>query len=107
MKARAAKRVKILGYSYTLRADRPHEKLEASGRLLPSRLHLEIASDMCKAQKISTVLHEILEGLKHHLSLKISHDDIERLETGLFTVLTDNGVNLSPLIRKPRKRDAQ
>jgi len=48
----------------------------------------------------STMLHEILEALKDLLKLQFSHDDLARLENGLYAVLSDAGVDLSPLIKE-------
>lgn len=44
-----------------------------------------------------TIIHEILEMLKHLQRLKLSHDDIDRLDASLWEALTSNGVDLSPL----------
>jgi len=50
----------------------------------------------------STMLHEILEALKDLLKLQLSHDDLARLENGLYAVLSDAGVDLSPLVEVKR-----
>jgi hypothetical protein len=43
-------------------------------------------------------LHEVLELLNHHLGLELRESKILALEAGLYYVLTQNGVELSPLL---------
>ena len=38
----------------------------------------------------SVFIHEIIEAINCHLALKMNHDDIDRLETALHQVLTEN-----------------
>lgn len=40
----------------------------------------------------SVLLHEIIEVINHHLALNLQHDNIDRLETALYQVLTENNL---------------
>ena len=73
------------------------EEIDASARLLTRKQVIQLASDLAEENAISTLLHEILEALNFHLALKLEHKIIMALEAGLFQVLVDNGVDLSPL----------
>jgi hypothetical protein len=60
------------------------------------RIELELGQPLEMAESI--MLHEGLEALKDLLKLQFSHDDLARLETGLYALLKDNGVSLRPLV---------
>ena len=49
-----------------------------------------IDSGLTKARQEQVLLHEILEVIVHQLVIKMSHDDLERMEHGLFYVLSKN-----------------
>jgi hypothetical protein len=59
-------------------------------------IEMELAMPIQLAE--STMLHECLEALKQEFRLTLSHDDLEDLEVGLYTVLSDAGVSLRPLV---------
>ncbi len=44
------------------------------------------------------MLHEILEVLDERMELGMEHRVIQSLEAGLYQVLNDAGVDLSPLL---------
>ena len=49
----------------------------------------------------STMLHEVLEALLRELRIRsLKHEDLDRLESGLYAVLTGAGVDLSPLVKE-------
>lgn len=87
--------MKILGYNYEL-AQR--NDLESMGRLWTAKMRIEIQDSLCRQQKVSTVLHEVLEALNEHLQLGLTHPAIMGVESGIYQVLTDNGVDLTPLL---------
>jgi hypothetical protein len=89
--------MKILGYTYTVVQDGLQDDIGAMGRCQPHRLRIQIAEDIVPEQVLSTVLHEALEALGYHLELGLPHNVIMSLEAGLYQVLTENGVDLSPL----------
>lgn len=90
-------RLKILGYEYVIEERDDVHVLEAFGKTDVKNQILPIASDLAPQQKTSTILHEVIEALNYHLDLKLKHDIIMRLESGLYQVLTDNGVDLAKL----------
>ena len=45
-----------------------------------------IDNSLGKEQKVTTLLHELIEAIIFMLDIKIKHDDIERLEIGLYLV---------------------
>lgn len=89
--------MKILGYNYALVTD---TDMEALGSMHSRSQRLKLATDMHPDQQLSTLLHEIIEALNYHLDLGIQHQTIMALEAGLYQVLADNGVDLSPLMGK-------
>jgi hypothetical protein len=89
--------MKILGYEYRVVGDRDSDYIGAFGRQNSARLLVQIASDIAPQQRISTLLHEMIEVLNYHLQLDMPHQVIMSLEAGLYHALTENGVDLSPL----------
>lgn len=97
--------VKILGYDYRIVEERDHSG--ASGRAHITDQIIRISPDQHQQQKESTILHEILEALAYHLHLELPSDQhrvIMPLESALYQVLTDAGVDLSPLLKETRKK---
>lgn len=94
------KQIQILGYTYTLALDDREDA--SSGQCNTWAQTMRIARGQCRAQQESAVLHEIIEALDVHLELGLKHRVISQLEAGLFQVLTDNGVDLAPLIKGAR-----
>ena len=92
--------MKILGYTYTLVADGDNERMGAFGRQHTKSQTLQIATDLCAEQVVSTVLHEVIEAINYHLQLHLEHPVVMSLEAALYQVLTDNGVDLTPLARE-------
>lgn len=88
--------MKILGYNYTL-AWANHAEIGSAGRLCGNTQKLEISEGLHPDQIASTVLHEIIEALNYHLELGVEHSTIMSLEAGLYQVLVDNGIDVSPL----------
>jgi hypothetical protein len=72
--------------------------LDASGRADWIAQRIDIACDMGLDQTLSTHIHEVLEVLNSMFGIKLDHDTICQLESGLYAVLKDNGVDLGPLL---------
>lgn len=89
--------MKILGYTYQIEIV-DSDVMDAMGRFQARRQRLQIASDLVGDERLSTVLHEVLEALNYHLALNLRHATIMALEAGLYQVLADNGVDLNPLL---------
>ena len=90
--------IKILGYTYSIKRIGTMDEIGSSGRADIAKQVIQIATDLTSEQTMSTVLHEILEALKYYLELEMEHSVIMALEAGLYQVLVDNGVDLSPLL---------
>ena len=98
--------MRILGYDYTLHIGGDSDVMDSYGRCLPKLQRILVASDLTDQAKITVVLHEVLEALKFHLELNLDHNVLSSLESGLFQVLTDSGVDLTPLVRELMSRGA-
>lgn len=93
--------INILGFTYTVNLTMSRDELGAMGKCDLKHSTLYIARDMSIEQKISTLLHEIIEAIDMHLELDIQqHRIISGLEAGLFQVLNANGVSLHILLAK-------
>ena len=94
----------ILGYSYQLVENVDSDFIGAFGRKHVKNQIIQIATDLVEQQRVSTVLHEIIEALNYHLELELEHSKIMALEAGLYQVLTENGIDLNPLIKELERR---
>jgi hypothetical protein len=59
-----------------------------------------ISRGLSPEQTISSILHEALEVLNHTLALELEHGTLCTIEAGLYQVLVDNNVDLSPLLER-------
>ena len=89
--------MKILGYEYKIVDDGNADHMGAFGRMHAKTQTLQIAEDLHEEQIVSCILHEAIEALNYHLSWNLEHSVIMSLEASLYQVLSDNGVDLSPL----------
>lgn len=92
--------MKILGYNYRLIEDGDADMIGAFGRFHAAHLVLQIAEGLEQQQRVSSILHEILEALNYHLELGMPHNARMALEASLYQVFVDNNVDLSPLTRE-------
>lgn len=88
----------ILGYEYQIIEDGDSDFIGAFGRKHAAKQIIQIAKGLVEQQRISTILHEIIEALNYHLELEMEHHKIMALEAGLYQTLTVNGVDLKPLL---------
>jgi hypothetical protein len=88
--------VKILGFDYSViyTSDSSFMGLCDADHL---RIHLD--PNAPKQRKLETILHEIIEAVNVHANLKLQHRSIVTLATALHQVLSENGVNLSSLLK--------
>ena len=92
--------MKILGHTYKL-IRTPCLPLAGSfGTFLSGKLEISIATDLPESQQQTAIVHELIEAINSHLKLGLDEGTIWRLEAGLFQVLTENGVDLSPLLKE-------
>lgn len=87
--------MQILGYNYQISRVDDYEHM---GAVLPGGQKIKLAANISPEAELSTLLHEVLEALKYHLDLHMNHRTLCALEAGLFQVLTQNGVDLTPLL---------
>jgi hypothetical protein len=92
--------MKILGYNYKMRSVDCDLDAGNMGTCHTAKNTIIISTDYPDDRRISTVLHEILEALNFNLELELTHPVTTQLESGLFQVLTDAGVDLSPLLKE-------
>jgi len=82
---------KILGHEYEISEDfcmgRDNKQAGAS---CGNALWVKIDGTLPLSNKQSTLIHEIIEQLDYLLELNFSHNIIQSLEAGLYTVLKDN-----------------
>jgi hypothetical protein len=90
----------ILGYNYEIDYSQREDQLGSLGRCSGKLLRIEIANDMPPQQTQSTMLHEIIEAINYHLQLHLEHGVIAALETSMYQVLVQNGIDLTPLVTK-------
>ena len=90
--------MKILGYNYTVDRSKSQDEVGAMGRFHAKSQAIQIANDINQQQDESTMIHEAIEAINYHLGLELEHKDITALEAALYQVLTDNGVDLAPLM---------
>lgn len=95
------KTINILGIDHTIEYPCDQRTMGCPARIKHDKHLIQIANDQIPEQEILSVIHEaVLEGLNHLLDLGLTHETITRLETGLFQVLTQNGVDLRPLLEE-------
>jgi hypothetical protein len=97
--------IKILGYNYTIVEGGASEVIGAFGRFHPKSQTIQLAENLCDEQKLSTLLHEIIEAINYHFEMELDHRIIMSLEAGLYQVMVDNNVDLEPLLEGVRKND--
>jgi len=98
------KGLKILGYNYDVCYSPPRDDggMESAGRCSTGKQVVLIDPLQCKQAQESTLLHEVIEVLNYHLELGLGHQTIMALEAGLYTVFTDNGINVGVLISEEK-----
>ena len=92
------KKIKILGYEYTLSIPGTTIEMNRMGYHDLAGLEIRIAANLNRQQQLSTLLHEFIEAIKAAFELEIDHQAICALESCLFSILKDNGVDLTPLL---------
>jgi hypothetical protein len=96
--------MKILGYNYKVVADEEIDK-NAAGKVSFQTQIIQICPTICDEQKVSTLLHEIIEVLNYHNGWKLEHSIIMSLEATLYQALTEGGIDLSPLAKNIESKD--
>ena len=89
--------MKILGLDYTI-AYKQQKEMDSVGLMNPMTLQITISADADIQMKISILLHEIIEGVNSRLELGMKESQIVGLEAGLYSVLKENGIDISSLL---------
>ena len=85
------KQIKIGAFHYTIKIVKGIDYDNGClGRLKPRKQIIEIEELSNSDQKNETLMHEIIEEINTQLSLKLEHDNINRLGMMLYMVLKDN-----------------
>ena len=90
------KSVRILGHDYKVIV---REDLGAFGKSCLSAGQIYIDPDSTNEQLISTLIHEAIEMINAQLELGMNHQAICGIETGIYQFLTENGIDLSVLLK--------
>lgn len=91
--------LKIFGYNFSLRYVGDLDLRTPVGACLVPLQKMSVVRGMPEAQTVSSILHEVIEAVNSQLDLNICHLGIAGLETGLYQTLTENGVDLTPLLK--------
>jgi len=87
--------MKIFAYNVTIDRNGTQDEIGAFGKYHPITLKIQIASDLCKQQMESTLLHEIIEAVNSIMKLELNEQTIMILEASFYQILTENGIDLS------------
>jgi len=88
----------ILGHGYKI----VEKDMDLLGQFDHEKLQISLRENMTKSIKEATLIHEIIEALNYHFELGLEHNKIMSLESGLFQVLNDNDIDLSPFFEAKR-----
>lgn len=93
--------MKILAYDYQVKAFRSTlDNTIHMGQHNANELTITICTGMQRQHQESTMIHEIIESINWQLALGLEEEKILNLEIGLYNVLKNAGVDLSPLMHE-------
>lgn len=93
--------MKVLAYDYDIQAvSTSVADSTFMGRHNGTELTIRICTGMDRQHQESTMIHEIIEAIVWQLKLKLEEEQVIGLEIGLYNVLRNTGVDLSPLMRE-------
>ena len=87
--------IKILGHIYNISM---RENMRSSGKSCLVDLQIYLDEDQSDSQMIATLLHECIEMINAQLELSMEHSQICGIETGIYQVMTEAGIDLTPLV---------
>ena len=97
--------INILGYNYSIEYPGDNRTMNTTGKVRFDGFRIQLANNSEPQELISTMLHECIECINYHLNLGFEEVTIGRLETSLFQTLTQNGVDLKPLLEEEEDGD--
>ena len=74
------------------------ENLGVIGRSLLDNMMVQVDSRLCEGQKLSTILHEVIELISRMLDLGLEERQIRGIEVGMYQFLTENGIDVKVLL---------
>lgn len=95
--------MKIFGYEYTVREDIDINNRGLLGICDSDKHEIVLSVGMSKQQKVSVIIHEIVEAVLDHLGIDLDHQWIVVIETVIHMILTTNGIDLTPLLSEINK----
>ena len=85
------RRLKIGGMSYAVTRPRPSGMLEhAVGSCLLGGGKIRVLAGLPDEQAGMVLMHEVIEALNYHGGVRLTHRQIEALESGIVAALRDN-----------------
>ena len=85
------KQIRILGLDYEVELFTDRKGITGAGQINLQQHLIQINEETNSPVHAKSVLiHEIIEALNYRLELKLEHNVITSLETGLFQVFQDN-----------------
>lgn len=61
---------------------------------------IRVEEKLHREMQMETVLHELIEAVIIANEITLDHPVLSALDAGLFAILIDNGIDLSPLIKE-------
>lgn len=89
------KSVRILGHNYSVEI---RDAMSSFGKGSLSEGRIILDEEQCEGQLLSTLIHEVIELINSQLELKMAHNMICGVETGLYQFLVENGVDIKVLL---------
>ncbi len=95
MKVKVPQKIRIISHTYDIKMRRELRVDEGFDGTLNFRTH-ELCIDPVTLgdQRDQVFWHEILEGLNYALSLKLPHDDLDRIAEGFNYIFQELNINL-------------
>ena len=93
--------MKILGFDYSIELVSSANMSEL-GTINHGSTHIRLRDNMSEVGLLSTLIHEIVHAVDFQLSLDMGEENVNRMATGLYQTMVDNGVNLRPLLKEKK-----
>lgn len=91
--------MKIFGRNFVLRKT-DLTSLNLFGEINVRDQTIRVEERLHPEGQIQTVLHEMIEAIFIANEIQMEHSVISTLDNGLYSLLTENGVDLSPLVKE-------
>lgn len=100
--------MKILNYSFKLEKEQGFSENKNSNNINRNLGIIDykkqiIRLDPDHPEATETLVHELIHAVAHFWNIEMSEDAVMRLGIGITAILTENGVDLSPLFHEENK----